>query len=231
MLVRDWMSTKLITVDAGNSMLHATKLLKQHGIRMLPVMKDDRLVGVVTDRDLKRASASDATTLEVHELLYLLSDITVGDIMTKEPVTVPYDFTVEEAAEVLLKNKISGTPVVDRANRVVGVITQTDLFRAIISLTGLQRKGVQFALQVSDTPGSVKHVTDTIRQYGGRMASVLTSYGDAPEGFRKVFITMYNIDRQRLFTLKKDLQEQATLLYVVDRLDNRREIYDNNGRV
>src|SRR5512137_1798090 len=100
MLVRNWMSQNVVTVEEDTSMQEATKLLKQHGIRMLPVVREGQLVGVVTDRDLKRASPSDATTLDVHELNYLISKIKVKSIMTKAPVSVPPDLTVEETAEV-----------------------------------------------------------------------------------------------------------------------------------
>ena len=137
MLVSNWMSKNVITVDVEDSMQHALKLMKENGIRMLPVLKKGKLVGVVTDRDLKRASASDATTLDIHELLYLISKIKVGSIMSKNLVTVPQNFTVEETAQVLLDNKISGVPVVDQNGGLVGIITQTDLFRVLISLTGV----------------------------------------------------------------------------------------------
>ena len=98
MLVKNWMSKDAITVDINDSMQDATKLLKENDIRMLPVMKRGKLVGIITDRDLKRASASDATTLEVHELLYLLSSIKIKEIMTKNAITVPFDYTIEETA-------------------------------------------------------------------------------------------------------------------------------------
>ena len=110
MLVKNWMNKQVITVDAEDSMMDAMRLMKEHHIRMLPVMDKHKLVGIVTDRDLKRASASDATSLEIHELLYLIPKIKVREIMSKNPITVPYDFTVEETAEILLDNKISGTP-------------------------------------------------------------------------------------------------------------------------
>ncbi len=94
MLVKNWMSKEVITIDVNNSMMDATKKLKEHDIRMLPVMEKGKLVGVITDRDLKGASASDANTLEIHELLFLLSKIKVGDIMAKDPITVPLDYTI-----------------------------------------------------------------------------------------------------------------------------------------
>jgi acetoin utilization protein AcuB len=225
MIVSNWMSKNVITVDVDDSMHDAMKRMKEKEIRMLPVLKKGKLVGVVTDRDIKRASASDATTLDVHELLYLVSKIKVGNIMTKDPVTVPQNFTVEETAEVLLKHKISGVPVVDQNGQLVGIITQTDLFRVIISLTGVSKGGIQFAFQLEDRPGSIKEVADIIRLYGGRMVSILTSYDGVPEGYRKVFIRMHSIERARLQQLKEELSYKAALIYMVDHRENTREIY------
>ena len=91
MLVKNWMSKKVITVDTNASMQDAIETLKENNIRFLPVMKKRKLVGVVTDKDLKRASASDATTLEIHELLYLLSKIKLKDIMSKDVIVVPFE--------------------------------------------------------------------------------------------------------------------------------------------
>jgi len=192
---------------------------------MLPVMEKDKLVGIITDRDLKRASASDATSLDIHELIYLLSDIKIKQIMTKDPITVPLDYTVEETADILLKNKISGVPVVDHEGRIVGVITETDLFRVMVSLTGLTEKGIQFAFQLEDRPGSIKEVADIIRKYDGRMVSILGSYDRAQKGYRDVYIRTYGIDRLKLPKIKKELREKAILLYMVDHRENIREIY------
>jgi acetoin utilization protein AcuB len=187
MLVRNWMSKNVITVSEDDSMQDAMKLMKQHAIRMLPVLKDGNLVGVLTDRDLKRASASDATTLDVHEMLYLISKIKVKSIMSKNPIRVSPDLTVEETAEVLLANKISGAPVVDTAGKVVGTITQSDIFRVLISLTGIGNRGIQIAFMTPDR-SSIKDLADIIRNSGGRMVSILTSYDNVPEGSRKVYI-------------------------------------------
>jgi len=225
MLVTNWMSKNIITVDENDSMQDAMKLLKEHDIRMLPVMKKGKLVGIVTDRDLKKASASDATTLEIHELFYLLTRIKVKNIMTKEVITVPPDFTVEETAQVLQKNRISGVPVVDGDGQIVGTITKTDLFRVLISLTGVGNGGIQFGLQVEDKPGSIKEVADIIRKFGGRMVSILSSYDEVPEGYRKVYIRMRRIERSELQNLKQELKSNAGLLYMADHTENIREIF------
>jgi len=228
MLVKNWMNKPAITIDKHSSMQEAMTLMKTHRITLLPVMDKKRLVGVITDWDLKKASPSDATTLEIHELLYLISTIQIKDIMTSKPVSVPPDFTIEETAEVLLANKISGVPVVDKDGDVVGVITHTDLFEVIISLTGIGKKGIQFAFCLEDRQGSILDVAQIIRGFGGRVASILTSYEKAPEGYRNVYIRIYSIDRIKLEELKSALKEKATLLYMVDHRNNTREIYQSD---
>ena len=225
MLVKNWMSAPAVTIDLHSSMQDAINLLKIHKISTLPVVDNKRLVGIVTDRDLKKASPSDATTLDVHELLYLLSTIQVKDIMTANPITVPPDCTIEETAAVLMANKISGVPVVDAAGAILGVITHTDLFKVIISLTSFGEKGIQFAFRLEDRGGSILEVAQIIRQFGARIASILTSYERAPAGYRNVYIRAYNIDRDKLDALKTALKEKFTLLYIVDHKNNTREIY------
>jgi acetoin utilization protein AcuB len=226
MLVRNWMSKTVVTVEEESSMQEAMKVMKQHAIRMLPVVREGRLIGVVTDRDLKRASASDATTLDVHELLYLVSKIKVKSIMSKNPISVPPDLTMEETAEVLLRHKISGVPVVEK-DTVVGTITQTDIFRVLIALTGVGQRGIQFAFQIEDRPGSIKELADPIRRHGGRMVSILTSYDNVPEGDRKVYIRMFGVERKDLESLKRDFAQvpRCKLLYIVDHRENLREIF------
>ena len=225
MLVKNWMSKSVITADANDSMQDAMRRMKENGISMLPVIKKGKLVGVVTDRDLKRASASDATTLEVHELLFLITKIKVQEIMTQNPETIPFDFTVEEAAEVLLEKNISGAPVVDGKGKVIGIITKNDLFRVLISLTGVGKRGIQFAFEVEDRPGSIRELADVIRRYGGRMVSILSTYENVRKGYRKVFIRMYGVERDQLPKLEKELGEKAKYLYLVDHRENRREIF------
>jgi acetoin utilization protein AcuB len=199
------MSKEVITADVNDSMHDAIKLLKEHDIRMLPVTKKGKLVGIVTDRDLKRASASDATVLEIHELIYILHNLKVEEIMTKNP--------------------ISGTIVVDHEGQIMGTITQRDIFRVLLSLTGLSKRGISCAFMVEDRSGSIKEVTDIIRKYGGRMASILSSYERIPKGHRRIYVRMYDIERLRLPALKEELKEKAALLYMVDHRENKRELY------
>ena len=225
MLVSNWMTKDVITINVDESMHKAVSLMKRNNIRLLPVVKKGALVGIVTDRDLKRASASDATSLDINELLYLISTIKIKNIMSKRVISIPDDFTVEETAEILLSNKISGAPVVDSAGALVGVITQTDIFKVLISLTGVGKKGVQFAFQIEDRPGSIKDLADIIRKYQGRMLSILSSYDRVPEGHRNVYIRIQSLAPEKLQPLKTELRQISKLLYVIDHREGKREIY------
>ena len=227
MLVKNWMSKEVITVDADDTMQNAIYILQEQNIKMLPVMDGANLVGIITDRDLKKASPSDATTLDMHELLFLISKIKVRDLM-KEPVfTARPDDTVEEAAALLLEKKISGLPVIDENNRLVGIITRSDIFRVLLSMSGLGKKGIQFAIRIKDMPGIIKEVRELIHEHGGRTASILSSSDNAPEGYLNFYFRIYQIDRKKLPSLLDKVKEKGTLLYVVDHRDNKRTIYES----
>jgi acetoin utilization protein AcuB len=225
MLIRNFMTKNVITIEDEESMPKAIQLLKQHKINMMPVTHQGKLVGVITDRDLKQASPSEATDLETHELKYLLNKIKMKDIMTRQVITVPPDYTIEEAAEILMNHDISGAPVVNEQGQMEGIITSTDLYKALIALSGLGRRGIQFAFQIEDRPGSIKELTDIIRTAGGRIASIMSSYDRVREGWRNVFIRSYGLNREILPQLMKDLQNQATMLYMVDHKENKRQIF------
>jgi acetoin utilization protein AcuB len=227
MLVKDWMSKNVITLNVNDTMQDAINLSMEHHISLMPVMEEGKLVGIVTDRDLKRASPSDATLLDIQQIMYHLSRLEVGAIMSRYPITVPLDYTVEETAEVLLTNGISGAPVVNQEGEIRGVITKNDLFKAMISLSGLAKRGLQFGFLLEDSPGSIKEITDIIRKYNGRLVSILSSYEKAPEGLRNVYIRSFDIDRDALPRLKEELKAAARMLYMVDHRENKREIYES----
>jgi len=225
MLVKNWMTEKIVTVGPSASMQDAIQLMREHHIRILPVMKNNKIVGVVTDNDIKRASASDATSLDVHELLYLISKLKIKAIMNKKAISVPFDHTIDEVAETMALNKVHGVPVVDHKKRLVGVITQTDISRALLSLTGSGKRGIQFAFLIEDRPGSIKVLTDIIREHGGRLLSILSSYDRAPEGYRNLYVRTFALNRKNLPELKERLAGHAKLFYMIDHRENKREIY------
>jgi acetoin utilization protein AcuB len=216
MLVKNWMSKALVVVDPNASVIKAQILLKDHDISHLPVMEEEKLLGIITARDIR-------------QLLIPSETLKVKNIMTHDPVTVPWNYTIGEAAEILLIHNISGLPVVDQQGRVAGIITKGDLFRVLVPLTGIGKKGIQFALLLEDRRGAIKEITDIIRENGGRMMSVLTSYDKAPKGSLKLYLRMYGLERKKLKTLKDKIREKASLLYMVDHRENTREVYVNDS--
>ncbi len=209
------MTREPITINDDTSMIKAIHIMKQQRFRRLPVLHQGRLVGVITDRDLKEASPSKATTLDVHELYYLLGELQVKEIMTRNPVTVDMNDTVEHAAQVMLEQTISGMPVLDAHGELVGIITQSDIFRAFMHITGVRQGGVQFALRLEDKPGLIKEVVDLLRARGARFVSLLSSYATSKEGFRDVYLRVKDLTPEGVAAAKDELASQYEVLYVI----------------
>jgi len=227
------MQSPAITVDIEESMQRALILMTDHQIGVLPVLDQGKLVGVITDMDLRRAAPPQVALMEWEDVLAHMEPVSVRDIMKPDPITVPPDFTVEEAAVILRLNDISGCPVLSHQGELVGIITKNDLFSALISVTGFTGKGFQFGFIVEDRTGSIQEVTDLIRKYNARLVSIMTSYERAPEGYRFLFVRAFNVNRDRLAHLKKDLDATAQILYVIDHRDGIRSIsgeYYSGGR-
>jgi CBS domain-containing protein len=130
-LVKDWMTPNPICVSPGTTLPEAHHLMKKHHIRRLPIVDDGKLVGIVTRGDVRGAEPSEATSLSIYEVNYLLSKLTLDRIMTKKPITVAPETTVGEAAQLMLEHKVAGLPVVD-GGRVVGILTESDIFRLVV---------------------------------------------------------------------------------------------------
>jgi acetoin utilization protein AcuB len=214
MLVKGWMATDVITVDEDASMMKASIIMKEKKIRCLPVVnRKGELVGIVSDRDLKDAAPSKATTLDVYELNYLLSSIKIKDLMTTNLAYVRPDETVEFAAILMLENKISSLPVINNKSELIGIVTQTDIFKVLINIAGVYTGGIQFAFSLEDRSGSIREAADTIRLYGGRIVSILSTRETAEEGRRNVYIRSSLLPEEKLRDLVKELEEKFVVLY------------------
>ncbi len=224
MLVKHWMSRNAITIDTDATLEKAAALMKLHRIRMLPVLKNGFLEGIITDRDLKRASVPDEGD---YDSKGAQAAIKIKAVMTKNPVCILFDRTIDETAQLLLDYKISGAPVVDGMDNFIGVITQTNVYKALISMTGGHKNNnnVQFGLVVNDTRNAIKEIDELLRSYGGRVISILTSDDNLPPGYRKVFFRMSDIDRPSIDAIAEDLQTKGDLIYIINHHDNVRMIY------
>jgi acetoin utilization protein AcuB len=213
MLVKYWMSTNVITIDEDVSMMKASRLMKQHGIQHLPVMSKGRLAGILSDRDLKEAHPSKASTLDIHELYYLLDQLKVKEIMAQKLHAAHPDDTIEKAAALMLKYDISALPVVNDEGNLQGIITKGDLFRALVSISGIHQAPLQIGFEIPDRPGSIKDVTDLIREHDGRIFSIITHYERAPEGFRHVYIRFKGVKDET--GLLAELEKKFKVLYQI----------------
>jgi CBS domain-containing protein len=130
--VSDWMTDSVISVAPDLPIATAHQIMKNNDIRRLPVVDGEKLIGIITIGDVREASPSDATTLSIWELNYLWSQLTVEKVMTKEPFTAKPTTSIFEVARSMLEDKISGLPVVDDDNNLVGIITESDIFKMIV---------------------------------------------------------------------------------------------------
>lgn len=225
MLVKDWMTGPVVAADANDTVHRLVVLMMDHEIGILPVLDEGKLVGIITEEDLRRVTPLGTNLSDIPQIVDHLSTVQVRSIMTREPVSVRPDYTLEEAAAVLLRRKEYGCPVLDYEDRIVGMITKDDLFKAMISLSGLVRKGLQFGFLIEDKPGHIQRVIDTLRRYHARLVSILCPYESAPEGHRYLYVRAFNIDRDKLPQLKEELKDKGKLIYIVDHRENIREMY------
>lgn len=174
MFVINRMTKNPMTVTADTKVDEVAHLMKKHNFRRLPVVDDGKLVGFLSDSDLMRVAPSPATTLSRYEINSLLAKICVRDIMKKDVVSVNVDATIEEAALIMYKNKIGGMPVVSNMGAVVGVITETDIFKTFVGVMGLADGKTRITLEVTDKIGVVKDIAEIFGQVGVSIDSLIT---------------------------------------------------------
>ena len=170
MFVGDRMSRPVITVTPDMAIHDVLAMFKQEHIRRAPVIKNGKLVGIVSETDLLNASPSDVTSLSIWEMNYLLSKITVKIVMTKMVITIDEDTPIEEAARIMADNKIGGLPVLKKG-RVTGIITETDLFKIFLEIMGSRQKATRVTAIVEDKHGALSNVTKAIAAHGGNFIS------------------------------------------------------------
>ena len=196
MLVGERMSHPVISILPSMPIIDTLNLMKRERIRRTPVVKDGKMVGIVSDKDLLNASPSPATSLSVWELNYLLSKITVRDVMTKKVLTVTEDTPIEEAARIMADNKIGGLPVM-RNDHVVGIITETDLFKIFLELMGAREPGVRGTVLVLDKPGQLARLTEAIANLGGNIIAFGQFTGEDPSN-RLVTFKVSGVEERKL---------------------------------
>ena len=174
MFVAKRMTPNPTTIESTTTIADASELMRKRKFRRLPVVDNGRLVGIVTDRDLRTVAPSPATTLSIFELNYLLAKMQVKDIMHKDVITITVDATIEEAALIMSTRHIGGLVVVGENGSVVGVITETDIFNSFVEIMGLKEGKIRFTFKVSNQVGVLHDISGVFKDLGINISSLAT---------------------------------------------------------
>lgn len=191
MFVKSKMTANPFTVSPDQTIPDAHEIMKQHGVRRLPVVKNGKLVGIISKEDIISASPSKATTFSIGEITYLLSRTKISQIMTKNPVTISPNALLEEAAILMRDNQIGFLPVVDKG-KLVGIITESDIFDSFIELLGFRDPGTRLTIEADDEPGIMSNITSIIGSYGANITHVAVYRGSSGKSAVVVGINSYN---------------------------------------
>jgi acetoin utilization protein AcuB len=205
MKVRDIMSTNVVTVTENTPLNDAKRIMEAHRIRRLPVMRRDKLMGLITMHMLLEAAPSPATSLSIWELTYLLSKMTVKEIMVKEPFTISPDMPVEEALRIGQEKKVGAFPVVEDG-RLVGVVTESDIVRMMIRVLGVRRGGKRIDIKAPAEFGIIKRIMDVLDKTKTVLLSIMTL---PPEEDEDEWLVMLRVRTEDAGSAVKELEAAA----------------------
>ena len=204
MLVRERMSRHPITIRPETTLHDALRIMREEKVRRLPVLnRDDKLIGIVLERDLLYASPSPMTSLSIYELNYLMSKITIESVMTRDVITIADDCPIEEAARIMADNQIGGLPVM-QDGQLVGMITESDLFKVFLELLGAREWGLRVTIRVHEGRGVLARLTQAISACDADIVSLGTFWGDDP-GIRQIAFKVQGIKREQMMAIVQDL--------------------------
>ncbi|HET89519.1 MAG TPA: CBS domain-containing protein, partial [Chloroflexi bacterium] len=211
MLVGDRMTKNPVTVTVDTSIEEALQLMRERRVRRFPVLnKQDNLVGIVSEKDLLYASPSPATSLSVYEIPYLLSKIKMRDLMTQDVITVTTDTPLEEAARIMADNKIGGLPVVT-GKKLVGIITETDMFKIFLEMLGARDAGVRLSMLIPEQKGTLAQITSRIAEMGGNILALGTMMSDDPHK-PELMIKVADVPEEQLVSAMEQLELDIDML-------------------
>lgn len=188
MKVKNRMSGNPKTVAMDTSVTEAFTLMKENNIRRLPVLEKGKVTGIITLSDLNQAAPSSATTLSIHELNYLLAKTKIKDVLPKKQkvVTISPESYIETAAKIMRENKISGLPVVDENEKLVGIVTETDIFDAFIDILGVKRDHTRIDFYTSDRPGTIAEITGLVAEKGKNIINTVVFFDNKKNMYKMV---------------------------------------------
>jgi acetoin utilization protein AcuB len=174
------MSRNPVTINTDAPITEALKVMRMHSVRRLPVLdKSGRMVGIVSEKDLLYASPSSASSLSIYEMHYMISQLKVTEVMTTDVTTISPDTPLEEAARIMADNKIGGLPVLQDGH-LVGIITETDIFKVFLEMLGARDRGLRLTVEIPERKGEIARITTAIAQLGGNLLALGSFLGDDP---------------------------------------------------
>lgn len=190
------------TIEVRASISDAVALLREKGLKRLPVVDGENVVGILTQSDIQKVSPTKATSLSIFEINYLLSKLTVKEAMTKNAITIEAESLLEEAAVIMREKRIGTLPVVE-GGKLVGIITESDIFDAFIDLLGFKDNGSRITVEAKDVPGAMADIAEIFESLNVNITHIAVFNG---EGFRDVVIRSEIIDTSEI---EKKLNEQG----------------------
>lgn len=188
MFVKDWMTSPAITITKDKTIPEAAKIMRKEKIKRLPVADEhNKLLGLLSYIDIQEYMPSEATTLDAFELSYMLNKIKVEEVMKTIVFTTHPDISIEEAAMEMYNRSVSSLPVIEN-DEIVGMITERDVFKELIDITGVRNGGHRICVAIKDRPGSIKEIADIVRSAGYGLESILSSHSCTKEGYRKIVL-------------------------------------------
>ena len=217
MLVRDWMTENPMTLGLRDTVIEAAEVMRKQAVRQFPVIDDDGvLTGIVSDRDIRDAMPSKYLPGDsADQNGGGLAKLTAEDVMTFDPLHVSPTTPMDVVADMLARHKIGALPVVDEDGLLVGIISEVDLCRFLVSATGLRRGGPQFALRLEAKPGPLAALLEDLRGQSVRFHSVITSHDLEEAGSRQAYIRIDDLGEFDADSLTAYLKERYTLLFSV----------------
>ena len=214
LFVESWMNHEVVSVEEKTPVIKVIELFKLRRLLFVPVLRRGKVVGLIADRDVRDISPSKTAVMDVRELHYLLSRMKAGDIMQPNPTTIRPQETVETAALKMLEHGAHAIPVVDSRGRLTGIITQSDVLRVLIEITGISRGGVQLGFSLSEKTEGIEEITSAIKEKGGRIMSILGTRDAEDACSREVYIRIMPLEEKPLRSLIRHLKKMFDVVSV-----------------
>lgn len=212
MYIKDWMTKEVFTVDTNDSVVSAVRLMRDKNIKHVPVLKGGKVTGLLSDRCLKEFLPSKGTSLDVYELNYLLENTKISEILKSGVIVAEPNLPIEEAAQLMLEKHIGCLPILD-GEKLVGIISDKDIFKAMVDITGGRNKGYRIAFILEDRSGSIKEAANIIRTHGFGIESILSGHVDLKDKRKVVIRSRGTGDGDKMVAEVREKYPDAEILF------------------